>query len=63
MSLCRCGLTKDDVQEYHRDDSVPMIGGRCQNPRADESPGVCGMALGAHPTVGKNLFRVVKVVG
>lgn len=48
--LCPCGLTKEEVRELNSLGSVPLLSGRCQNPRADDSPGVCGKALGAHST-------------
>ena len=45
---CLCGLTKEDVIDLDRRDRVHLIGGKCQNPLADGSDGVCGKALGAH---------------
>jgi|LakMenEpi03Aug12_release.lakeMendotaPanAssembly.Ray.scaffolds.fasta_scaffold1550861_1 hypothetical protein len=49
-----CNLSKEDVEKYNdrigRHDHVPLIGNICQNPRADGSSGVCGRALGAHPS-------------
>jgi hypothetical protein len=45
---CPCGLTKEEVIDLDRRDRVHLIGGKCQNPLADGSDGVCGKALGAH---------------
>ena len=55
MSLthCRCGLTKEEVIDLDQRDRVLLVGGKCQNPLADGTEGVCGRALGAHPTTGK----------
>ena len=47
---CPCGLTKEEVIDLDRRDRVHLIGGKCQNPLADGSDGVCGKALGAHPS-------------
>jgi hypothetical protein len=47
---CLCGLTKEDVIDLDRRERVPLIGGKCQNPLADGSDGICGKALGAHPS-------------
>ena len=48
---CPCGLSKERVIDLDQRDRVPLVGGRCQNPLADGSAGVCGRALGAHPSV------------
>jgi hypothetical protein len=48
--FCPCGLTKEDVIVVAEKLGVPLIGGKCQNPLADGSDGVCGKALGAHPS-------------
>lgn len=53
---CPCGLTKEDVQDLDRRDRVPLIGGKCQNPRADGAEGVCGRALGAHQSSQGNVI-------
>jgi hypothetical protein len=50
MMSCPCGLTKEEVLEVAEKHGVPLIGGKCQNPLADGSDGVCGKALGAHPS-------------
>jgi hypothetical protein len=50
MRSCPCGLTKDEVQFLHCENQVLLVGGKCQNPLADGSDGVCGKALGAHPS-------------
>jgi len=42
---CPCGLTREEcIVIHHR---VTLVGGKCQNPLADGSDGVCGRALGA----------------
>ena len=46
---CPCGLTKAEVLEVAEKHDVPLVGGKCQNPKADGTDGVCGKALGAHP--------------
>ena len=49
---CPCGLTKEEVKDFDRRtglERVPLVGGKCQNPLADGSDGVCGKGLGAHP--------------
>lgn len=55
-----CNLTREEVKYYNErtgEDRVPLIRNICQNPRADGSDGVCGSALGAHPTLlGINIF-------
>lgn len=43
-----------EVAEKH---GVPLVGGKCQNPRADGREEVCGLALGAHPSVQGNYCR------
>ncbi len=50
---CPCGLTKAEVVDLDTRDRVPLVGGKCQNPHADGTEGVCGKALGAHPVQGK----------
>jgi hypothetical protein len=49
MMPCPCGLSQDRVIDLDTRDRVPLVGGRCQNPLADGSDGICGKALGAHP--------------
>eukprot|EP01035_Chromulina_nebulosa_P030054 gene30054-39913_t len=52
MMSCPCGLTKGEVKDFDQRtglERVPLLAGRCQNPLADGSEGVCGKALGAHP--------------
>ena len=46
---CPCGLTKEEVIDLDKRERVPLVRGRCQNPLADGSDGICGKALGAHP--------------
>ena len=46
---CPCGLSQERVLEVAEKHGVPLLGGKCQNPLADGSDGVCGKALGAHP--------------
>ena len=46
---CPCGLTREIVIDLYQRNLFPLIGGKCQNPLADGSDGVCGRALGAHP--------------
>lgn len=53
MSACPCGLTKQEVLLLHNDHTVPLLVGKCQNPKADGTEGVCGLALGAHDQAGK----------
>eukprot|EP01031_Cornospumella_fuschlensis_P032844 gene32844-39715_t len=57
---CPCNLTQDQVLDLDRRDRVVLVSGLCQNPRADGADGVCGLALGAHPT-GLGLTRLVDV--
>jgi hypothetical protein len=48
---CPCGLTKEEVKDFDQRkglERVPLIGGKCQNPLADGSEGICGRPLGAH---------------
>jgi hypothetical protein len=49
---CPCGLTKQEVLELAKltNGGVALVGGYCQNPLADGSVGICGRALGAHPS-------------
>ena len=53
LTSCPCGLTQERVIDLDQRDRVLLIGGKCQNPLADGTEGVCGRALGAHPTTGK----------
>ena len=53
LTSCPCGLTQEIVLEVAEKHGVPLDGGKCQNPLADGTEGVCGRALGAHPTTGK----------
>jgi hypothetical protein len=46
---CPCGLSREMVFDLDKRDRIPLVGGRCQNPLADGSDGICGKALGAHP--------------
>ena len=46
---CPCGLSQERVLEVAEKHGVPLVGGRCQNPLADGSDGICGKPLGAHP--------------
>jgi hypothetical protein len=46
---CPCGLSQDRVVDLDQRDRVPLVGGKCRNPLADGSEGICGKALGAHP--------------
>ena len=53
--VCPCGLNKEEVFDLDKRDRVPLVGGKCQNPLANDSDGICGKALGAHPlSQGKN---------
>jgi hypothetical protein len=58
---CPCGLTKAEVVDLDQRDRVPLVGGKCQNPLADGSEGICGKALGAHPLAQGNyiLFDIM----
>jgi hypothetical protein len=59
MSACPCNLTKEEVKYFNErtgEDRVPLSRNICQNPRADGSDGVCGKALGAHPTAGISYY-------
>ena len=47
---CPCGLSLEIVLEVARYHNVPLVVGKCQNPLADGTEGICGRALGAHPT-------------
>ena len=47
---CPCGLSQERVLEVAEKHGVPLVGGKCQNPLADGSDGICGRALGAHPS-------------
>jgi hypothetical protein len=49
MMPCPCGLSREMVFDLDKRDRIPLVGGRCQNPLADGSDGICGKALGAHP--------------
>jgi hypothetical protein len=53
---CPCGLSQDRVVDLDQRDRVPLIGGKCQNPLADGSDGICGKALGAHPLAQGNFI-------
>ena len=53
---CPCGLSQDRVIDLDQRDRVPLIGGKCQNPLADGSDGICGKALGAHPLAQGNFI-------
>ena len=55
---CPCGLSQDRVVDLDKRDRVPLIGGKCQNPLADGSDGICGKALGAHPLEQGNYISV-----
>ena len=46
---CLCGLSREMVLEVAEKHGVPLVGGKCQNPLADGTEGICGRALGAHP--------------
>jgi hypothetical protein len=50
---CPCGLT-EEVLEVAKNHGVPLIGGKCQNPLANGSDGICGKALGAHSSSQSN---------
>jgi len=43
-----CGLSREEVQAYHRDGMCAVVNGRCKNPLFDGS-GICDMPLAAHP--------------
>ncbi len=45
---CPCNLSQEKIIQLK--DVVRLDGGFCQHPRADGSSGVCGRALGAHPS-------------
>lgn len=45
---CPCGLTRGEVLDLDRRERVPLVSGKCQNPLADGTEGICGKALGAH---------------
>lgn len=51
---CPCRLTKAEVLEVAEKHGIPLMGGKCQNPRADGAEGVCGRALGAHESSQSN---------
>jgi hypothetical protein len=55
---CPCGLSQDTVLEVAEKHGVPLIGGKCQNPLADGSDGICGKALGAHPLAQGNCIYI-----
>ncbi len=58
---CPCGLTKEEVKDFDQRtglERVPLVGGKCQNPLADGSDGICGRALGAHPLAQGNYIYV-----
>ena len=55
---CPCGLTTAEVLEVAEKHGVPLFGGKCQNPLADGTDGVCGKALGAHPLAQGNYISV-----
>lgn len=66
---CPCGLFQEIVIDLDRRDRVPLLAGKCQNPKADGSDGVCGRPLGAHPhqqpqqTQGISLFiYLIKII-
>ena len=50
MSCPPCGLTQSIVLRVAENHGVPLVEGKCQNPFADGSNGICGRPLGAHPT-------------
>ncbi len=58
---CPCGLTKAVVLKVAEKHGVPLVGGKCQNPLADGSDGVCGKALGAHPLAQGNIHFLVSL--
>ena len=53
LTPCPCGLTQEKVLEVAEKHGVSLLAGKCQNPLADGTEGVCGRALGAHPSTGK----------
>ena len=55
---CPCGLTQDGVRFLHSENQVLLVGGKCQNPFADGSDGICGKALGAHPLAQGNVNNI-----
>jgi hypothetical protein len=55
---CPCGLSKEEVLDLDKRDRVPLVGGKCQNPFANGSDGICGKALGAHPLAQGNYICV-----
>ena len=57
---CPCGLSQDRVVDLDQRDRVPLIGGKCQNPLADGSDGICGKALGAHPLAQGNFITIAR---
>ena len=59
---CPCGLSQDRVVDLDQRDRVPLIGGKCQNPLADGSDGICGKALGAHPLAQGNFIFLSSLV-
>jgi hypothetical protein len=58
---CPCGLSQERVVDLDQRDRVVLIGGKCQNPLADGSDGICGKALGAHPLAQGNFFFVKRI--
>ena len=60
---CPCVLNKDEVRFLHSENQVLLVGGICQNPLADDSEGICGKPLGAHPLAqGDHLFDFVLLI-
>lgn len=49
MSCPPCGLTQSIVLDLDQRNRVPLVEGKCQNPLANGTEGICGRALGAHP--------------
>ena len=54
-----CGLSREEVQAYHRDGMCAVVNGRCKNPLLDGS-GICDMPLAAHPQQpqGKQFYSI-----
>ena len=59
---CPCGLSRTEVLEVAEKHGVPLVAGRCQNPLADGTDGICGKALGAHPlSPGNHILSTCKL--
>ena len=58
-----CGLSREEVQAYHRDGMCAVVDGLCKNHRLD-GPGICNMSLGAHPrqTQGKSFHSSNRMI-